>query len=161
MTYLMKRGCLYGDDREAELAVIHSELNGLKKQVEAGGRLYTADVLPGGYRMEDESKQPVLEGKLGYAAGEDPAQFGWPLCRTPRRDHVCVQMEGREWMLEQLNCQNYRLLDSEGTPVLEVLHRGLTGGWILEAQREFEPWVLCGIFLFCLYLDRENEFAVV
>lgn len=161
MTYLMKRGRLYGDDRQTELAVIRSELSGRRKQVETGGRLYTADVLPDGYRLEDENRQPVLEGKPGYAAGEDPAQFGWPLCRTPRCDHVCLRMEGREWLLEQLNCQNYRLLDSEGAPVLAVIHRGLTGGWDLETQRGFEPWMLCGIFLFCLYLDRENEFAAV
>ena len=75
MTYLMKRGRLYGDDRQTALAVIRSEITGHRKQVETQGRLYTADVLPGGYRMEDENKQPVLQGTPGYAAGEDPAQF--------------------------------------------------------------------------------------
>ena len=41
------------------------------------------------------------------------------------------------------------------------MHRGIAGGWTLEDNCGFSPEMLCGIFIFCRYIEQENEFMIV
>lgn len=45
--------------------------------------------------------------------------------------------------------------------VVHILHRGIMGGWTIEDETGLLPKNLCGLFVFCRYLERENEFMTV
>ncbi|MCI6377313.1 MAG: chromate transporter [Clostridiales bacterium] len=57
--------------------------------------------------------------------------------------------------------QNYVLTAQSGRAVVQILHKGLAGGWSIEADDKFPPEIICGIFLFCRYIEQENEFNIV
>ena len=59
------------------------------------------------------------------------------------------------------NSQNYTLRDRAGYIVVQIMHRGLTGGWNMEVDEDFTPEILSGLFAFCRYIEQENEFLVV
>lgn len=42
-----------------------------------------------------------------------------------------------------------------------IMRRGLCGGWLIDAFDDFSPEILCGIFVFCRYVEQENEFLIV
>ena len=42
--------------------------------------------------------------------------------------------------------------------VMQIFHRGIVGGWNIEAMDNFAPEIICGIFVFCKYIEQENEF---
>lgn len=122
------------------------------------------------YGGDVRSHEYVLTGADGarlawaspdYAAGSDPSVTGWPVCRMPRVDHAAVRLHGKEYRLNFQNSQNYTLTDASGTVVLQIIHRGLMGGWNVETCEAFLPGELCGIFAFCRYLEQENEMMVV
>ena len=52
------------------------------------------------------------------------------------------------------------LQTSEGL-LVEMTHRGVLGGWDLRVSAGFSAVLLCGLFAFCRYLERENEFPTV
>jgi len=59
------------------------------------------------------------------------------------------------------NSQNYSMKDRSGYVILQIMHRGLMGGWLFHDDHGFAPEVLCGIFAFCRYIEQENEFLIV
>ena len=150
MEYLIKRGTLYQRRRDGTfsdaLAKIQNTLDGQKKEIVALTDLkeYAADVCGGqgvnGHRYElcGPDGRLVALGLPCYAADEDPA-----------------------YELRQLDQQHYRLYGPDGAPALSIAHRGLPGGWDLVAAADFSPPLLCALLVFCLYLDRENEFLLV
>ncbi len=113
------------------------------------------------YRLLDAAGAEVACAKPDYAADEDPSVFGWPICRMPRVDHARVSIGKHEYCLTMKNRQHYRLEQPSGAAVVRLLHRGLIGGWDIDADDAFRPELLCGIFLFCRYMEQENEFLVV
>ena len=70
-------------------------------------------------------------------------------------------IEEQEYDLTMHNAQNYSMKDQAGYVILQIMHRGLMGGWLLHDDHGFAPEVLCGIFTFCIYIEQENEFLVV
>ena len=48
--------------------------------------------------------------------------------------------------------REYLLTDNE---------KGIAGGWIVEDICGFVPEIICGIFIFCRYIEQENEFLIV
>lgn len=70
-------------------------------------------------------------------------------------------MCGIEYRLNMWNSQNYCLGKSAGEEAVRIFHRGLAGGWDIEAADEICPEIICGIFIFCRYIEQENEFPIV
>lgn len=59
------------------------------------------------------------------------------------------------------NSQNYSLINNANSEVLRIMHKGISGGWIVEDTCGFLPEIICGIFIFCRYIEQENEFLIV
>ncbi len=173
MEYLIKRGTLYQRRRDGTfsdaLAKIQNTLDGQKKEIVALTDLkeYAADVCGGqgvnGHRYElcGPDGRLVALGLPCYAADEDPASHGWPVSHLPKADHAHLRLGPDAYELRQLDQQHYRLYGPDGAPALSIAHRGLPGGWDLVAATDFPPPLLCALLVFCLYLDRENEFLLV
>lgn len=174
MEYILRSGCLY--EKQAQpgalpLARIKNTLRGSEKEIylQNGLLALRASIeaaqpgsgAPRRYLLTSPEKQPLVCGMPGYAPEEDPAQVGWPVNHLPRTDHADLLLEGEPCLLEMLNSQNYELRSADGITLLQISHRGLLGGWNLRSHVQLVPELLCGLLVFCLYLDRENEFLTV
>ena len=176
MQYTIKAGVLYKHEPQCALARIKSALIGPQRKIFsiAGELLSTADV-----RYLDESKassgdvrnreyiltnngnQRICSARPGYADGDDPNVVGWPICRMPRVDHANIVVNGEEYLLTMHNSQNYSLTNNGNSEVLRTMHKGIAGGWTVEDICGFAPEIICGIFIFCRYIEQENEFLIV
>lgn len=174
MKYTMRAGALYAQGQI--VAKIKGALIGTEKQIlSPDGRLLLrteirsldappdrqADVRFREYVMIGEENDPFAIGKPDYAEGDDPMVIGWPCCRMPKVDHAQMQVGSNAFCLVMINSQNYLLKGQPGEVVVEIFHRGLTGGWDIEAADELRPEFICGIFVFCRYIEQENEFLIV
>jgi hypothetical protein len=113
------------------------------------------------YTLTDTHGTVIMEARPNYANGDDPDMVGWPICRAPRVDHAEILSRGKPYMLIMHNNQNYSLISKSGDTILQIMHRGLSGGWTIDATARFSPEEICGIFTFCRYMEQENEFIVV
>lgn len=174
MKYIMKAGVLYQENRVA--ARIKSSLASPAKRVlSAEGHLLLqtdicnmeapsdrqGDVRFRTYTMTAGQEEPLAIAKPDYAEGDDPMAAGWPFCRMPRVDRAQVQIGGSPYCLTMQNSQNYLLTESPQKVAVQILHRGLVGGWDIEVDEDFSPELICGIFIFCRYIELENEFLIV
>ena len=175
MKYTIKSGVLYNEAQTA-LAKIKSALLGPQRKIFSitNETLLTADI-----RYLDESKassgdvrnrEYILTGsenrllgsaRPGYADGDDTDVVGWPICRVPRVDHAHVSVGETEYVLTMHNSQNYSLINAHNSEVLRIMHKGIAGGWAVEDICGFVPEIICGIFIFCRYIEQENEFLIV
>ncbi len=174
MKYIMKAGVLYQKDR-VTVRIKSSLASPAKKVLSAEGHLLLqtdicnmevppdrqGDVRFREYIMTAGQEKPLATAKPNYTEGDDPMAVGWPVCRLPRVDNAQVQINGRTYCLTMQNGQNYLLTESSQKIVIQILHRGLIGGWDIEAEEDFSPDVICGIFIFCRYMEQENEFLIV
>ena len=122
---------------------------------------YGGDVRSHEYVLSNEDGTTVATARPDYAEESDPSVTGWPVCRMPRVDHAQVSLRGKDYRLNFQNSQNYTLTDSDHATRVQIIHRGLMGGWNVEADEAFLPGELCGIFAFCRYLEQENEPMVI
>lgn len=174
MEYIMRYGNLFFND--ALSVSIKSTLTGSGKKIldVNGGVVMRTDILdlkaPAGERGNVHYRQYVMldgDGKEcavarpDYAQGEDPAVAGWPLCRMLKVDHAQLTIGGKEYLLTMRNSQNYSLSEKTGKIIVQIMHRGLCGGWTIDAADIFLPEIICGIFIFCRYIEQENEFLSV
>lgn len=174
MKYIIKAGVLYTDGKIS--AHIKGELGSQEKKIFlADGTLalrtdirqleppmgMSGDIRFRHYVMFDACGREYVLGKPDYAKEDDPQNIGWPVCRMPRVDHVQILFGEDVYELVMKNSQTYTLSDKSGKAVIQIFHRGLTGGWNVEAEDCFSPEVVCGIFIFCRYTEQENEFFVV
>jgi len=170
----MKAGALY--QGEKMLVRLRGSFNGPEKNIFlADGTLLlrtdirdldapakkTGDVRFRQYIILDEAGKEHAVAKPGYAEGNDPDIVGWPICRLPRIDHAQFLYQDEEYILSMQNSQNYFLTDRSGKTAVQIFHRGLIGGWNIDADDRFTPEMICGIFAFCRYMEHENEFLVV
>lgn len=121
----------------------------------------TGDVRSRRYILEDLRNHTEIEAVPGYAEDEDPKVYGWPLSHIPRTDRADLKIMDQPYRLVMLNSQNYALYGEDGKAAVQIVHRGISGGWNIEAGRQFSPVLLCGLFVFCRYIESENEFPVV
>ena len=176
MKYMMKAGILYENESQLALARIKSALLGPQRKILsiAGELLLTADVRyldeakassgdvrNRGYILTDNENQLVGSAHPGYADGDDPNVVGWPICRMPRVDHANIVVNGEEYLLTMHNSQNYSLINNANSEVLRIMHKGIAGGWTVVVTFGFAPDIFCGIFIFCRYIEQENEFLIV
>lgn len=175
MQYTIKSGVLYNETQTA-LAKIKSALLGPQRKIFSitNETLLTADIryldeskASSGdvrnreYILTDTKNQLIGSAHPGYAEGDDPNVVGWPICRMPRVDHADLVMNGKEFLLTMHNSQNYSLMDIGSSEVLRIMHKGIAGGWSVEDCYGFAPEILCSIFIFCRYIEQENEFLIV
>lgn len=59
------------------------------------------------------------------------------------------------------NTQNYILQNAAGAVVARIVHRGVTGGWDIDAPAAMSAGLVCGLYVFSRYLEQENEFLTV
>lgn len=175
MRYVMKSGTLYRESERA-LGKIKGVFSGSEKNVflpDGSLALKTlireldapqerrANVRSHTFVMLDAGGAELAIARPDYAEGDDPEIVGWPISRMPRVDHAAVTLGDRAYTLIMQNSQNYMLRDAHGHTALQIMHRGLMGGWNLDADGDFSPAVLCGLFAFCRYMEQENELLVV
>lgn len=174
MKYIMRAGTLYNQNNM--LAQIKSVLIGPEKKIiSADGTLllqtniYNREA-PAGKIGNVRFRQYILTDVEGircavanpdYAKDDDPEVVGWPICRMPKVDHAQMQIYDDEYYLTMRNNQNYLLENAIRESVVQIYHRGLIGGWEIEADGGFRPDIICGIFVFCRYMEKENEFLIV
>ena len=177
MQYQMKSGVLYDPAGQQPLARIKGVFCGPEKEIQttdgSNTLFYTGirqteapdpcpDSLPyREYVMYSGQGTVYVIAHPDYAEGEDPASASWPLCRMPRVDHAVLSYGGNAYTLVMENEQNYVLLDATQAHIVQILHRGISGGWNIEAPDGFPAVFLCGLFVFCRYIEKENEFIVV
>lgn len=113
------------------------------------------------YVMLDRNDTLIAVGYPAYAEGEDPDRNGWPICRMPRVDHAIVQIAEATFLLTMHDNRHYSLEDRDGQKILQITHMGLSGGWLLEDEYDFRPELLNGLFVFCRFIEQENEFMIV
>ena len=174
MKYIMKAGTLYFNDIVS--ARIKGVFTGSKKRIYSpnGSVLMYTDIanleVPPNEIRNVRYRQYTLFHSNGnkcavanpdYAEGNAPTASGWPLCRMPRVDHAKVVFDKNEYLLLMQNNQNYILSDKFDKTVIQIFHRGLAGGWNIEVMNDFLPEMICGIFVFCKYIEQENEFLAV
>ena len=175
MRYIMRSGILY-QEANCVLAKLRGVFAGSEKRVyrhDGSMVLKTvireidkpnvkrADVRSRVYVMLDAEDKEIAVARPDYAEGDDPAVVGWPICRMPRVDHAAVTIHGKQYLLTMQNSQNYTLKDAAGYSVVQIMHRGLAGGWNIDADEIFAPEILCGLFAFCRYIEQENELLIV
>ncbi|MBE7720520.1 hypothetical protein [Lacrimispora indolis] len=175
--YLLKSGILYKREQETigpALANIKNRLCGLERQIFVEEQQFLTGIqtdlkptehvkgaCPKKYFLKNHNGEILMSGFPKYAKGQDPADTGWPVYRMPRIDSVDLLLQDHYGSLQMINSQNYLLSDTSGQGTLNVFHRGVIGGWNIEAPEEFSPEIICGIFVFCRYLEQENELIVV
>lgn len=113
------------------------------------------------YVIFDGNGNEYATARPGYADGDDPDTMGWPVCRMPRVDHAQVTLDRREYLLVMRSSQNYILAAPNGQAAAQIIHRGLMGGWDIEASGDLQPEELCGIFVLCRYIEQENELVLI
>ena len=176
MNYILKLGILYEESSTKDLAKIKSAIIGAEKNIYLHGNEWIAktnirnlnqnethsgDVRFREYVMVDKEKRIMILGYPDYAKGENPDEVGWPAVRVPRVDHAEIYIEEKKYILEMHNSQSYSLLDCTGETILRIMHRGICGGWNLVTDCKFMPEIMCGLFLFCSYIEQENELLII
>jgi len=174
MKYTMKAGVLYKN--ENMVARLKGSLSGPAKNIflADGTQALRTDIrekealdkAPGDVRFRqyivlNENGKECVVAKPDYAEEDKPEHAGWPVCRLPRVDHAALFYHGEEYKLTMQSSQKYSLSEKSGNVVVLICHRGLKGGWNIEADEKFQPEMVCGIFALCRYMERENEFLVV
>ena len=173
MTYIMRAGTLYFNDIVS--ARIKGAFTGSEKKIYSANDsilMYTdianLEVPPNEagnvryrqYILFDSSGNKCAVANPDYAKGDAPT-VAWPLCRMPRVDHAKIVYDKNEYLLVMQNDQNYLLSDKYGKTIIQIFHRGLAGGWDIKVMNDFSPEIICGIFVFCKYIEQENEFSIV
>ena len=176
MRYTMKAGMLYEENRQEPLIHMKGVFSSPEKHICLPNEEWVlrtdirnlpappgkrSDVRFRRYVILDPAGAEIASGKPDYAQGDDPEVVGWPICRMPRVDHAAVTIDGKPYALVMHNSQNYGLKDPSGYTVVQIMHRGLCGGWNIDADEAFSPGILCGLFAFCRYMEHENEFMIV
>lgn len=175
MQYMIKSGVLYNETQTA-LLKIKRALPGPQRKIYsiAGALLLTVDVRylneskasigdvrSREYILTDGERRLIGSARPGYADGDNPDVAGWPLYRMPKVDHAHLSVCETEYVLIMHNSQNYSLVDINDSEVLRITHKGIAGGWMVESNDDFAPEIICGIFIFCRYIEQENEFPIV
>lgn len=175
MDYCLKAGMLYAAGQEEPLASIRAVLGAQTRKIFApdGGLLAHTEVrlrskLDGTeqgvekkeYVLYDCGEKECAVARPAYCEQDAPSVAGWPVCRTPRADCAHWMADGKTGVLKMRDSEHYSLQTEEGISV-QLTHRGLRGGWDVKASEGLSAVFLCAVFLFCRYLERENEFPMV
>ena len=115
-------------------------------------------VMKSGMLYDRDQKRALARVKREFAGSERKILSAY---RMPKVDHAHLRMDGREFKLAMKGGAGYTLSELSGKEVLRILHRGITGGWDIDAADRLRPETICGLFVFCRYMERENEIVIV
>lgn len=171
MKYTLRAGRLSEKDSGHTLARLRGTIPGQSRQVsgEDGGLLLRTevrllessglrpcDVRLREYVMLTVDGETLAIARPGYSEHDDPDVCGWPANHMPRVDHAALYFGGRGHMLVMRSAMRYELLSQGGALEVSIDHRGLAGGWDIEADDGISAAFLLGLFSFCRYMEREN-----
>lgn len=123
---------------------------------------HTGDVCCRRYVVVDgDGRECAAAQPYYYASGSDPCVEEWPVCRTQKAGCAKFLCDGRAYTLKMCSERQYLLTEQTGDAVIEIMHRGVCGGWNIEAKEEFSPEMICAVFILCRYLEKENEFMIL
>lgn len=170
MEYLMKDGVLYRGEKEP-VCRIGGWLCGSRHTISQGTAEYQVWAQPLEHPEERCSgREYCLCGKKRAAADAGGAQLppgtGTGAGRLAAEPHAGggpgrADLAEKDLQSGDGSCENYLMKNRQGEVALCVLHRGIAGGWRIECGPEFEPWAICAVFVFCRYLEQENQMVVV
>ncbi len=176
MFYILKSGFLYEESTGAKVAQIKNNLCDSKKNIfllDESNMFQTdvivkddtdkkqGDVRTKSYLLNNMKNDILIKAEPQYAETDNPDLVGWPISHLPKVDHATVKIGNISYELVMHNSQNYALVDENKDIVMQIMHQGIMGGWKLDSKEEFSPEMLCGLFVFCRYIEQENEFMVV
>ena len=173
--YVIRGGCLYNEGKPVmsirttlgsqEMEIIDSAQKPIFKtsvvDADEVSPVKSGDVRNKRYVIRDMEGHTYASGRPEYANSEAPEKKGWPVNRLPMADDVDMYMEDRHFHIHMNNSRNYDISDGKGAHSMNIRHKGLKGGWDIETEGRLKPEDICGIFVFCRYLERENEFDIV
>lgn len=113
------------------------------------------------YVLRDERGAICAQALPDYGPWRATGVGGPPVNRIPRIDHARLLLGDREYLLIMQNSSTYGLLSLAGKKMVQITHCGIAGGWSVTAWEDYQPGFLCGLFVFCRFLERENELLVV
>lgn len=171
----IKSGILYGEDGSVLARMEGSFCTRVKHILSPEGKLLLlTDVCPesGGdrkgnvpaghrYVMKTAAGELCAQAWPDYTPWESDGTGSPPLNRMPKITHARMVMNRRNYMLIMQSSRTYGLVSAAGKKTAQIDHCGIAGGWNINAWEDYLPAVLCGLFAFCRYLERENELMVV
>lgn len=174
MNYQLISGSLYkGNDRQP-LALIKNEFftqersiiltgssDAMRTCISQNEGADSQDVRSRTYVFTDASGNVLMKALPQYAEGEDPKIHGWPVMRMPKADHALVTLQNETFLLRMQSSTLYLLSAQTGRQLVRISHRGVAGGWDISASESMRPEYICALFVFCRYLEEENEFSIV
>ena len=172
MMYTMKSGLLTRDG--SELCRIISSLSGAERSIlsplgdliaKTLVRFLPADssscpVSEKEYSLLDSAGNVLIKARPDCAPDEGDKKSSGSL-RLPKVDRAAVYMRNEVCIFTMESPRLYILRFDDGHKVLSVTHRGITGGWDIDCSEDFSPEEICGLFIFCRYIEKENEFLIV
>ncbi|MCD8323077.1 MAG: hypothetical protein LUC89_09375 [Oscillospiraceae bacterium] len=108
------------------------------------------------YVLTDGSGKTLVSAVPGYSTLEDPSVMGWPAFRAPEVDHAAILVGDRSYLLTRRGADDYLLTD-ENEAVLCARRNNLSITWSIESDADFSAEIICGLYIFCRYIEHENE----
>ena len=133
----------------------------LNVHLRRNGKDRTGDVRFHRYAALDAAGREIAAAVPDYAPAEEPESAGWPLSRMPRADRARMMWRGQAYSLTMRSPCRYLLLDGFGQEAACIARRGLAGTWQIDARDVFPPALLCAVFVFCRWLEKENELPMI
>lgn len=170
MKYYLVLGTMYSDNDNTKLIHIKSSFFSSKKQIIASdGTLqlqtnilnFVPDVRSHEYVLTDMHENRIAIATPDYAKQENPDTHKYPINRAPLVDHAKLLICNKEFNLVRMCVNCYEVYDLSSQAVVKIYRSKATWKWLIDAEAEFVPAVLCGIFVFCKYLEKENELIVI
>lgn len=173
MKYTIRAGRLYSGDGDEILCRIKGIISEEKRVEDAAGWLClslrvlrnkedkSGDIRFYRYVMLDPQGAEISSASPDYAHEEDPRKVGWPFGRLPRADRAIVRWKEQQYHLRMRDTCTYVMTDCFDQEAACLVHRGIKGGWNVTAREVFSPAMVCGLFVFCRYLERENDMPLL
>ena len=176
MKYILKSGLLMNEKEEKILAQIKPILIGWNKEIfSTDGTMLlnttvetdvslariNGDVRSRKYIMYDNAGKELAFAHPYYDDRNNPDIKGWPACYIPKVNLAKIQYMDMEYILTRHDNTYYTFITKENKIAITIKHRGINGGWTIEANDKLTPQIICGFFIFCKYLERENEFILI
>lgn len=176
MLSTLKFGILFTPDGTERCAQIKSTILGARKKIfvfgnhthyETSIRIMdipahqSGDVRCRIYTLKTNAGDVLMTASPNYSYGYDPDVDGWPICHAPQVDHAYVEIKGRTHLLTMHNRRNYTLATENGTIWARIYKNTFSVKWTISISNRLSPELICGLYIFCRYLERENEFIVI
>ena len=176
MKYILKSGMLFAENNEQPLAKIKSMFLGPNKMIysEKDELLFQTTILDSGIQTDNNcdvrshkyvitipNGDKIASAYPNYDKKNDPNIVGWPICHVPHVNRAKVIWGNYEYELVRKDSQHYQLKSKSEIHFLEIKHRGLIGGWEIHATDNFSHQIICGLFIFCKYIEQENDFMLI